>query len=95
MQYNKELIIFTYFCLFEAKKKNSQESIENRLRKRIGKSFKGKEILGQPGGAAVKFTRSASRRPVWIPGADMALLHKSHAVAGVPHIKVEEDGHRC
>ena len=25
--------------------------------------------------------------PVWIPGVDMALLGKSHAVVGVPHIK--------
>ena len=32
---------------------------------------------------------------VQIPGADMAPLGKSHAVVGVPHIKVEEDGHGC
>ena len=31
--------------------------------------------------------------PVRIPGADMAPLGKSHAVVGVPSIKVEEDGH--
>ena len=37
-----------------------------------------------------KFASSASMAqgsPVWIPGADMALLGKSHAVAGIPHIK--------
>ena len=31
---------------------------------------------------------------VGIPGADMALLGKSHAMVGVPCIKVEDDGGR-
>ena len=42
---------------------------------------------GQPSGAAVKCTRSASAAqgsPVWIPGAD---LHTAWHVAGVPHVK--------
>ena len=50
---------------------------------------------GQPGGAAVKFTRSASAAhgsPVWIPGADRAPLGKSHAVVGIPQIKQRKMG---
>ena len=45
---------------------------------------------GQPGGAAVKFTQSASAArglPVRFPGADMAPLGESHAVVDIPHIK--------
>ena len=30
--------------------------------------------------------------PVWIPGADMAALGKSHAVVGVPHIQWRKMG---
>ena len=71
-------------------------------RKAILRVIKKLKSRGQPSGAAVKCTRSASLRPgalpVWIPGVDMALLGKSHAVVGVPYIKkkkVEEDGHGC
>ena len=45
---------------------------------------------GQPGGTAVKSAYSTSVAqglPVQIPGVDMAPLGKSHAVAGIPHIK--------
>ena len=30
--------------------------------------------------------------PVWIPGADMAPLGKSHAVVGVPRVKRRKTG---
>ena len=49
-----------------------------------------KDERGRPGGTAVKCARSTSvvrGSPVRIPGVDMAPLGKSHAVAGVPHIK--------
>ena len=52
---------------------------------------------GLPGGAAVKCTRSpldARGSPVQIPGADTALLGKSHC-GRRPTYKVEEDGHGC
>ena len=51
--------------------------------------------MGRPGGAAVKFARSASRRPGVpgsIPGADMALLG-TPCCGRRPTYKVEEDGH--
>ena len=54
-------------------------------------------LRGQPGGAEVKFTRSASvaqSSPVWIPGVDMALLGTS-CCGRHPTYKVEEDGHGC
>ena len=54
------------------------------------------ESEGQPGGAGVKFTHSASGArgsPVQIPGADMAPLDKPHC-GRRPTYKVEEDGHR-
>ena len=39
------------------------------------------------------FHFSAARgSPVRIPGVDMALLSKSHAVAGIPHIKYRKMG---
>ena len=47
------------------------------------------------GGTAVKCARSASAArdsPVQIPGADRAPVGKSHAVAGVPHIKQRKMG---
>ena len=50
---------------------------------------------GWPSGAAAKFTHStlaAQGSPVQIPGADMALLGKSHAVVGIPHIKQRKMG---
>ena len=50
---------------------------------------------GWPGGAAIKFARSASAALgslVRIPCADMAPLGKSHAVAGVPCIKWRKIG---
>ena len=49
-----------------------------------------KNLRGRPGGAAVKFAPSASAARgslVRILGVDMALLGKSHAVVGIPHIK--------
>ena len=52
---------------------------------------------GWPGGTAVKFRRSALAAwgsPVWIPGADMALLIKP-CCGRHPTYKVEEDGHGC
>ena len=52
-------------------------------------------IGGRPGGAAVKFARSASAAwgsPVQIPGVDMAPLGKPCCVRH-PMYKVEEDGH--
>ena len=52
---------------------------------------------GRPGGAAVKFARSAAAAwgsPVWILGADMALLSKP-CCGRRPTYKVEEDGHGC
>ena len=52
---------------------------------------------GQPGGTAVKCPRSASPArgsPVWIPGADMALLGKP-CCCRHPTYKAEEDGHGC
>ena len=50
---------------------------------------------GRPGGAAVKFARctSVARGSMfWIPHVDMALLGKSHAVVGIPHIKWRKMG---
>ena len=52
---------------------------------------------GQPGGAVVKFARSASearRSPVQISGEDMA-LHGKPCCGRHPTCKVEEDGHGC
>ena len=52
---------------------------------------------GQHSGAAVKCSRStlvARGSPVWIPGAEMALLGKPHC-GRRPTYKVEEDGHGC
>ena len=52
---------------------------------------------GQPGGAVVKFARSALAAwgsPVWIPGVDMALLGMP-CCGRHPTYKVEEDGHGC
>ena len=52
---------------------------------------------GQPGGAAVKFVRSASEARgtlVWIPGPDVAPLGKP-CCGRRPTYKVEEDGHGC
>ena len=52
---------------------------------------------GRPGGTAVKCARSASAAwgsPVWILGADMALLGKP-CCGKRPTYKVEEDGHGC
>ena len=60
--------------------------------------YKARDPGGRPDGAAVKFARSASRGPGFAcsdPGADMALLGKSHAVVDIPRIKAEEDGHGC
>ena len=53
-----------------------------------------KYYWGRPGGAALKFARSASvaqGSPVWIPGADMALFGKP-CCGRHPTYKVEEDG---
>ena len=58
---------------------------------------KNTQIRGQPGGAVVKSARSASAArgsPVWIPGADTALLVKP-CCGMCPTYKVEEDGHGC
>ena len=52
---------------------------------------------GWPGGAVVKFSRSASAAwgsPVQIPGADIVWLGKP-CCGRRPTFKVEEDGHRC
>ena len=52
-------------------------------------------MRGQPGVAVVKLTRSAlvaQGSPVWIPGADMALLVKP-CCGRHPTYKVKEDGH--
>ena len=54
-------------------------------------------VGGWPGGAAVKFACSVSAAPglpVWILGADMALLGKP-CCGRRPTYKVEEDGHGC
>ena len=52
---------------------------------------------GRPGGAAVKFARSASVSwglPVWTPGVDMALFD-TPCCGSRPTYKVEEDRHGC
>ena len=52
---------------------------------------------GQPSGAAVKFTHSASAAwvsSVWVPGVDMAPLGKPR-YGRCPTYKVEEGGHGC
>ena len=54
-------------------------------------------LRGWPGDAEVKCARSASVAqglPVWIPGADMALIGKP-CCGRCPTYKVEEDGHEC
>ena len=56
---------------------------------------KNKKCRGRPCGTAVKCTCSAlvaQGSPIRIPGADMAPLGKSHAVAGVPRIKRRKMG---
>ena len=56
-----------------------------------------KECWGRPGGAVVKFARSASAARgslVRIPGADTAPLGKP-CCGRRPTYKVEEDGHGC
>ena len=57
----------------------------------------GEAHLGQPSGAAVEFTHSASAArgsPLWILGEDMAPLVKP-CCGRRPTYKVEEDGHGC
>ena len=58
--------------------------------------FQKRYIRVLPSGAAVKFARSASRRPWGSPvrllGVDMAPLGKNHAVAGIPRIKQRKMG---
>ena len=52
---------------------------------------------GWPDGIVVKFihsTLAAQGSLVWILGVDLAPLIKP-CCGGVPHIKIEEDGHRC
>ena len=77
------------------KKISGQTELCTRWKKLFEKQrYKGK---GQPGGPAVKFTRSASAArgsPVRILGADMAPIGKPCCLRR-PTYKVEEDGHGC
>ena len=62
-----------------------------------GSNQKGERSWGWPNGVGVKFARSASvarGSPVWIMGADMALLGKP-CCGRRPTYKVEEDGRGC
>ena len=59
--------------------------------------FQSQGFVGQPGGAAVKFTRSTSAAQgslVQISGANMALRGKPCCGRHSTY-KVEEDGHGC
>ena len=59
--------------------------------------FHRKRVGGRPGGAVVKFARSALAAqglPARIPGVDMAPLDKP-CCGRRPTYKVEEDGHGC
>ena len=61
------------------------------------KSLEVKKFRGQPGGAAIKCTRStlaARGSLVQIPGTDMAPLGKP-CCGRHPTYNVEEDGHGC
>ena len=71
--------------------------LQSVLMTKIRRVLKSRAIRGQPGGAAVKFTCSASvtwGSPVRIPGADM-VPHVKPCCGRRPTYKVEEDGHGC
>ena len=75
------------FCPFFPPPQHAQNLSK---RKQMETEFFKSIFEGRPGGAEVKYTRSALAAwcsPVGIPGTDMALLGKRHAVVGIPHIK--------
>ena len=82
--------------LYDIQIKDSKLKIKSYSDQRL--NIKNKlQSRGKPGGAAVKYARSASAAHgslVRIPGADMAPLGKP-CCGRRPRYKVEEDGHGC
>ena len=85
----------TGFCVGAPLRWDPQVRGSNLVALRPQLSHKNRKLGGQPGGAAIKFTCSASRWPrVHQFGSRVPTWHLKahHAVVGVPHIKWRKMG---